>query len=164
MYTMKITVAFISVLIIRCSSFDLYRATKETDDFLCKSIINPRFNGGAMLIHAIKNFNSLIRKIITRLKYPKNPKYPSSRTMEIAKHVLESGIPKFLSTEINEYKMKVRFKWSYVNFADLERLMIETLRTKEELIRVCQAIDSNYISNVTLQQNVPVYRVVKSAF
>lgn len=161
---MKVTIAFISVLVIRCSSYDLYRAVKETDEFLFKSITNPRFNGGAMLIHTIKNFNALLRKIVTRLKFPQNPKFPSARTMEIAKRVLESGIPKFLSAEINEYRMKVRFKWTYANFADFERLMVETLRTKEQLIRTCQAIDSNYISNVTLQQNMPVYRVVKTAF
>lgn len=117
-----------------------------------------------MLIHGIKNFNSLIRKMITRLKFPKNPKYPSVRTMAIAKQILESGIPKFLEAEINEYRMKVRFKWTYENFADFERLMVETLRTKEHLIHTCQSIDSNYISNNTLKQDLPVYRVVKAAF
>lgn len=161
---MKLRIVFISVLVVNCSSFDLYRASKETDDFICKSITNPRFNGGGMLIHGIKNFNSLIRKMITRLKFPKNPKYPSVRTMAIAKQILESGIPKFLEAEINEYRMKVRFKWTYENFADFERLMVETLRTKEHLIHTCQSIDSNYISNNTLKQDLPVYRVVKAAF
>lgn len=161
---MKVTLTFISVLVVKCSCFDLYRAITETDDFLSKSITNPRFNGGAMLIHAIKNFNALMRKIVTRLQFPQNPKFPSSRTMEIAKRVLESGIPKFLGVEINEYRMKVRFKWKYENFADFERLIVEALRTKEQLIRTCQAIDSNYISNVTLHQKAPVYRVVKAAF
>lgn len=161
---MKVTIACVSVLVAMCSSYDMYRAVKETDEFLLKSITNPRFNGGAMLIHAIKNFNALIRKIITRLKFPKNPKFPSSRTMEIAKHLLESGIPKFVGAEVNEYRMKVRFKWTYENFADFERLLVETLKTKEQLIETCNDIDSGYISNVTLQQNMPVYQVVKSAF